>query len=606
MANENLFNVNQMTVPPATLPQDGSSNPFAGANVIVQPGGAGAGANPAALRIQLAQSMEATDPISGFLKGRAIGKASDAIDKYEQQLMLQANTVKAQKEQLDTINKMNEQVATGVQTTLRSGYGQSALSNDPQIAIPALKQIFAHANAYSRLNGAPGLNIDPDSVIDDGNGTVVYDTVNPDGSRITHRDNKLQMITQYSDPETRTQLQLTQSNEKPGYYFTVDTQGHPNENVPLIKRADGGYTDTMGNPVQGQVFLNRADFEAKQAMDAYTKGQDGKPINQVNPAAMPAPAGALAPLPDNLGQPQKGQPVDNGGLTGPVAGTAPNPAAAIAKELNNPVVDAVNGVETMPVVTSEQVVSSPQMTQIAGNIKSAKPGSYEKALSSDNVLKGLAWDYSKPATYIPDKDTRAEVRAIGQNVAKDTQIENFATGVASFSTALNLAKDATGASDQALVYAINKTFDPPSTVREGEAAALMDLGNLSANLQVKVNNVLKAGNSATKEKFTPQERAELLGAANAYLKGGARGYQQAVGMYANQLKETLGPNADLRSIMKFDPARVDAVANGNFDFKKELGIGTTSVDTSAFDNLSDDQLQAIATGKAKLKDFTGN
>lgn len=102
----------------------------------------------------------------------------------------------------------------------------------------------------------------------------------------------------------------------------------------------------------------------------------------------------------------------------------------------------------------------------------------------------------------------------------EKRFQAFEESQRSFQSMEGLAKQGTGAADIALGFAFFKTFDPTSTVREGEfaqAASAMGLGDRA----IAIFNRLDAG-----EQFTPELRQELVDAASV--------------AYDNQVQDILG------------------------------------------------------------------
>jgi len=96
----------------------------------------------------------------------------------------------------------------------------------------------------------------------------------------------------------------------------------------------------------------------------------------------------------------------------------------------------------------------------------------------------------------------------GTRERNEKRFQAFEESQRSFQSMEGLAKQGTGAADIALGFAFFKTFDPTSTVREGEfaqAASAMGLGDRA----IAIFNRLDAG-----EQFTPELRQELVDAAS--------------------------------------------------------------------------------------------
>jgi hypothetical protein len=96
----------------------------------------------------------------------------------------------------------------------------------------------------------------------------------------------------------------------------------------------------------------------------------------------------------------------------------------------------------------------------------------------------------------------------GVRETNEKRFQAFEESQRAFQSMEGLAKQGTGAADIALGFAFFKTFDPTSTVREGEfaqAASAMGLGDRA----IAILNRLDAG-----EQFTPDLRRELVDAAS--------------------------------------------------------------------------------------------
>ena len=96
----------------------------------------------------------------------------------------------------------------------------------------------------------------------------------------------------------------------------------------------------------------------------------------------------------------------------------------------------------------------------------------------------------------------------GVRETNEKRFQAFEESQRAFQSMAGLAKQGTGAADIALGFAFFKTFDPNSTVREGEfaqAASAMGLGDRAISILAR----LDAG-----EQFTPELRRELVQAAS--------------------------------------------------------------------------------------------
>jgi hypothetical protein len=95
----------------------------------------------------------------------------------------------------------------------------------------------------------------------------------------------------------------------------------------------------------------------------------------------------------------------------------------------------------------------------------------------------------------------------GIRETNEKRFQAFETSQRAFQSMEGLAQQGTGAADIALGFAFFKTFDPTSTVREGEfaqAAGAMGLGDRAVSIFARLDKG---------EQFTPQLRKELVDAA---------------------------------------------------------------------------------------------
>jgi hypothetical protein len=111
----------------------------------------------------------------------------------------------------------------------------------------------------------------------------------------------------------------------------------------------------------------------------------------------------------------------------------------------------------------------------------------------------------------------------GVRETNEKRFQAFEESQRAFQSMAGLAKQGTGAADIALGFAFFKTFDPNSTVREGEfaqAASAMGLGDRAISILAR----LDAG-----EQFTPQLREELVKAASVAYNNQAQDITGLVG-----------------------------------------------------------------------------
>jgi hypothetical protein len=129
---------------------------------------------------------------------------------------------------------------------------------------------------------------------------------------------------------------------------------------------------------------------------------------------------------------------------------------------------------------------------------------------------GLTYGLNQRSVAATEEKARADANATpsldfgdvkGVRETNEKRFQTFEESQRAYQSMEGLAKQGTGAADIALGFAFFKTFDPNSTVREGEfaqAAGAMGLGDRA----VSIFSRLDKG-----EQFTPQLRTELVQAA---------------------------------------------------------------------------------------------
>lgn len=125
----------------------------------------------------------------------------------------------------------------------------------------------------------------------------------------------------------------------------------------------------------------------------------------------------------------------------------------------------------------------------------------------------------------------------GARERNEKRFQAFEESQRAFQSMEGLAKQGTGAADIALGFAFFKTFDPNSTVREGEfaqAAGAMGLGDRAISIFARLDKG---------EQFTPQLRKELVQAASVAYNNQAQDITGLVGR-EREFADRYGINPD--------------------------------------------------------------
>ena len=99
------------------------------------------------------------------------------------------------------------------------------------------------------------------------------------------------------------------------------------------------------------------------------------------------------------------------------------------------------------------------------------------------------------------------------------------------------ASDPSAAGDLALVFAYMKLLDPPSSVREGEAASAKNAGGVPDRVRATYNNVLRG------ENFTEEQRKDFVARADKLFEASRLEAQKTATAY-EKIAKNAGVNVD--------------------------------------------------------------
>ncbi len=166
-----------------------------------------------------------------------------------------------------------------------------------------------------------------------------------------------------------------------------------------------------------------------------------------------------------------------------------------------------------------QVSAPPAGFQAAGPAGQLAPirGGPQDPTAGGNLIEGEA---KLRAEYAKATQDAAEARAGAQKVVA-------------------AAQDATGASDVALIFGLMKTFDPGSTVREGEFATAQNTGSIPERIVGMYERALKG------ERLTPNQRQQFVNTALSQY-----------GVYQQKLDQDNERFRGLAQSYGYDPTRI--------------------------------------------------
>lgn len=179
---------------------------------------------------------------------------------------------------------------------------------------------------------------------------------------------------------------------------------------------------------------------------------------------------------------------------------------------------------------------------------------------------------SKQASETFDQETK--LRTEHQNIVK-----GFDVAQTNYATMPELAADATGGSDIALVNAFYKTFAPDSTVMEGEFAQ----AGRAAGLPDRIVGLFEK--AMTGQVLTGDQRQELIKAAGRFYDQRKASVEGANDRYTKLAQSYPGVNAErvvinpIRDLPKYEPKPkaetkvADVTSMSNDDLLRNLGIG---------------------------------
>jgi|GEM_PF-4588376 len=157
-----------------------------------------------------------------------------------------------------------------------------------------------------------------------------------------------------------------------------------------------------------------------------------------------------------------------------------------------------------------------------------------------DVGAGPRWAPPDPSTTGPAfKDERSLAAEFEKAAAP------FAAVQQSYSAIQNLAQDPTGASDIALVYALFKTIDPTSTVRESEFASAAGAMGLPEQFVAEFQSL------ANGQFLSPQMRQDIISVAQQYYQQQSTDYSRMTDYYTKTATDYgFDPERVLRPIMR--------------------------------------------------------
>lgn len=141
----------------------------------------------------------------------------------------------------------------------------------------------------------------------------------------------------------------------------------------------------------------------------------------------------------------------------------------------------------------------------ASQIQKVAPGLFDKYkldISEKNASKRLdkQIEADKERGLKSDRDTTLK---LSERYSADATTKSTAEVRASAARAEELFKSPTAINDMGLVYSLMKSFDPGSTVREGEFAMAAKSGSFGDKMKAYVS-IIESG------QMTPQKRAEVM------------------------------------------------------------------------------------------------
>jgi hypothetical protein len=142
-----------------------------------------------------------------------------------------------------------------------------------------------------------------------------------------------------------------------------------------------------------------------------------------------------------------------------------------------------------------------------------------------------------------DDRLRAAHVAAAEKFVALPEVRQSVERASAYKTIQNLAKNPTGGDDRALIIQFNKLLDPTSVVREGEAASAADLGGYAQKVEQFLGSKLEGA------KLTPEQRSQLVGAANKVISGHMNNMESFGRSYRNLL---INNGLETKRVM-FDP-----------------------------------------------------
>lgn len=128
---------------------------------------------------------------------------------------------------------------------------------------------------------------------------------------------------------------------------------------------------------------------------------------------------------------------------------------------------------------------------------------------------------------IQDTQDRLRGEVLGNKVIKDAQ-----EAEANFIKVEEIAKNPNPANDIALIFSVMKTYDPSSTVREGEFASAQN----AANVPDRIRNAFNKAREGTI--LNPKQRSEFVESARVYLNGQRKKAKEIMSGYEKTARES--------------------------------------------------------------------
>lgn len=146
---------------------------------------------------------------------------------------------------------------------------------------------------------------------------------------------------------------------------------------------------------------------------------------------------------------------------------------------------------------------------------------------------------------------RAGTTDLRKEITKDPSIAKFKRSAAELESLKTLAKDKSGASDLAIVFAFMKSLDPDSAVREAEYDNAASTGIPSDRLKAEMGKYWDG------TKLSAGQRSQFIKAAEAAQSGHKKAYEAAVKTYRYAAEKS---GIDLKEIGLDDAANDEAAA----------------------------------------------